>query len=142
MELISLKRSSVHSYLSYTKSIYNLKVKLVCGARPVVPDKEKAVEDLSKPQYYLSIEDRFIDPAKKEIKSNAPIIGDNVYMGPSAKIFGAISTGNNVAIGTNVVMLKDALDNATVVRVPGNALPNKGSCDMMIHGCELRNQRS
>ena len=77
------------------------------------------MEDLSKPQYYLSIEDRFIDPAKKEIKSNAPIIGDNVYIGPSAKIFGAISTGNNVAIGTNVLMLKDALDNATVVRVQG-----------------------
>ncbi len=75
-----------------------------------------------------------INTDEKEIENNAPVIGDNVYIGPGAKIFGAISIGNNVAIGANAVVLKDVPDNATIVGVPGNILPNKGSLDMVIYG--------
>lgn len=45
----------------------------------------------------------------------APTIGDNVYIGPGAKIFGAIHIGNNVRIGANCVVFEDVPDNATVV---------------------------
>lgn len=31
----------------------------------------------------------------------APVIGDNVYIGPGAKIYGAISIANNIVIGPN-----------------------------------------
>lgn len=31
--------------------------------------------------------------------TGAPILGDNVYIGPGAKLFGAIRIGNNTAIG-------------------------------------------
>ena len=48
-------------------------------------------------------------------KYNAPVIGDNVYIGPRAKIFGAIHIGNNVRIGANYVVFEDVPDNATVV---------------------------
>lgn len=44
-----------------------------------------------------------------------PAIGDNVYIGPGAKIFGNIKIGNNVRIGANCVVFENIPDNATVV---------------------------
>lgn len=38
--------------------------------------------------------------------SKAPQIGDNVYIGPGAKIYGNITIGNNIAIGANAVVHK------------------------------------
>lgn len=48
-------------------------------------------------------------------RGKAPVIGDNVYIGPGAKIFGGIHVGNNVNIGANCVVFQDVPDNATVV---------------------------
>lgn len=48
-------------------------------------------------------------------RNEVPIIGDNVYIGPGAKIFGGITIGNNVRIGANCVVFQDIPDNATVV---------------------------
>lgn len=45
----------------------------------------------------------------------APVIGDNVYIGPGAKIFGGIRVGNNARIGANCVVFQDVPDNATIV---------------------------
>lgn len=54
-----------------------------------------------------------------ETNGNAPIIGDNAYIGPGAKIFGDITIGNNVRIGANAVVFKSfAEDNLTLVGVP------------------------
>jgi acetyltransferase-like isoleucine patch superfamily enzyme len=39
-------------------------------------------------------------------KRGCPIIGDNVYIGSGAKIFGAIRIGDNSAIGANCVVTK------------------------------------
>lgn len=36
--------------------------------------------------------------------SGAPTLGDNIYIGPGAKIFGPIKLGNNIAIGANSVV--------------------------------------
>ena len=52
-------------------------------------------------------------------KRGVPVIGDNVYIAPGAKIFGKIKIGNNVKIGANAVIYKDVPDNATVVLEPG-----------------------
>lgn len=49
-----------------------------------------------------------------EWKTGAPTIGDNVWIGPGAKIFGCIHIGNNVRIGANCVVSRDVPDNATV----------------------------
>lgn len=70
----------------------------------------------------------------KSAEDNAPAIGNNVYIGPGAKIFGKIRIGDNVAIGANAVVLKDVPDNATVVGVPGRILENRGSKDMLRYG--------
>ena len=56
-----------------------------------------------------------------------PQLGDNVYIGPGAKIIGAIRIGNNVAIGANCVVTKDIPDNAVVVGIPGKVISNQGS---------------
>ena len=39
-------------------------------------------------------------------EDKAPVIGDNVYIGPGAKIFGAIVIADNIAIGANAVVNK------------------------------------
>ena len=52
-----------------------------------------------------------------------PIIGDNVFIGPGAKVFGAVKVGNNVAIGANCVVT----DNAVVVGIPGWVVSWEGS---------------
>lgn len=56
-----------------------------------------------------------------------PIIGNNVYIGPGAKIFGKIKIGNNVAIGANCVVANDIPDNSVVVGIPAKIISNDGS---------------
>lgn len=56
-----------------------------------------------------------------------PHIGDNVYIGPGAKIFGGLTIGNNAAIGANCVVTKNVPDNAVVVGVPGKIISFEGS---------------
>lgn len=48
----------------------------------------------------------------------APKIGNNVYIGPGAKIFGGITIGDNVSIGANAVVNRDVLPDQVVVGVP------------------------
>ena len=48
-------------------------------------------------------------------RGGAPVIGDNVYIGPGAKIFGDIKVGDNVNIGANCIVFQDIPDNSTVV---------------------------
>jgi hypothetical protein len=59
----------------------------------------------------------------------SPIVGDNVYIGPGAKIVGAVSIGDDVAIGANCVVTKDVPDGAVVVGVPGRVISHRGSKD-------------
>ena len=48
-----------------------------------------------------------------------PVIGDDVYIAPGAKLFGKIRVGNNVKIGANAVVWRDIPDNAIVALDPG-----------------------
>lgn len=59
--------------------------------------------------------------------SGYPIIGDNVYIAPGAKVIGAVKVGNNVAIGANCVVTKNVPDNAVVVGIPGKVISYEGS---------------
>lgn len=55
-------------------------------------------------------------------KAGCPSIGDNVYIGPGAKIVGDITIGNNAAIGANSVITKDIPNNAVAVGIPGKVI--------------------
>ena len=66
-------------------------------------------------------------------ENSAPRFGNNIYIGPGAKIFGNITIGDNVAIGANAVVSKDVPNNCTVINV-NEVLYNKGSVDMILYG--------
>ena len=55
-------------------------------------------------------------------KGGAPHIGDNVYVGPGAILYGGIKIGNNVKIGANSVVNKDVPANVTVAGVPAKII--------------------
>ena len=59
----------------------------------------------------------------------APTIGNNVYIGPGAKLFGKIAIGNNVAIGANAVVNSNIPDNVTVGGIPAKIISNKSSLE-------------
>ena len=61
-----------------------------------------------------------------------PKIGDRVFIGPGAKIFGAITIGNDVAIGANAVVMKDLPDAAVAVGIPAKVISFKGSKDYIV----------
>ena len=57
--------------------------------------------------------------------SKAPQIGDNVYIGPGAKIYGNITIGNNIAIGANTVIHKSFdEDDIMIAGNPGKKIQN------------------
>jgi serine O-acetyltransferase len=54
-----------------------------------------------------------------------PTLGDNVYVGTSALIIGAITVGDNVVIGANTTVVKDVPAGYTVVSAPVRLIPPK-----------------
>lgn len=56
-----------------------------------------------------------------------PTIGNRVFIGPGAKIFGPITIGDDVAIGANAVVNSDVPDKAVVVGVPARIVSYEGS---------------
>ena len=52
-------------------------------------------------------------------RRGVPLIGDNVYIAPGARLFGRIRIGHNVKIGANAVVNRDVPDNAILVLDPG-----------------------
>ena len=62
------------------------------------------------------------------ISDQAPCIGNNVYIGPGAKLFGAIKIADGVAIGANAVVNKSFLEeNISIAGVPAKKISDKGT---------------
>jgi serine O-acetyltransferase len=65
-------------------------------------------------------------------KGKAPILGDNIYIAPGAKIFGEIKIANNIAIGANAVVNKSfEEENITIGGVPASKINNNGSEELI-----------
>ena len=62
-----------------------------------------------------------------------PELGDNVYIGPGAKVIGNVKIGNNVAIGANAVVTKSFPDDSVVVGIPARLISTKGSVGYCIN---------
>lgn len=56
------------------------------------------------------------------VEGKAPIIGDNVYIGPNVSLIGDVRIGNNVTIGAGAVVTKNIPDNVTVAGVPAKII--------------------
>ena len=60
--------------------------------------------------------------------SKAPQIGDNVYFGPGAKVFGDIVIASNVAIAANAVVNKSFYEEGvTLGGIPATIISHKGT---------------
>lgn len=57
--------------------------------------------------------------------NGVPVIGDNCFIGASAKVLGGVTIGNNVTIAPNAVVTKDVPDNAVVAGVPAKIIKYK-----------------
>lgn len=66
-------------------------------------------------------------------KKQFPQLGNNIYMAPGSKAVGGIQIGNNVAIGTNSVVLNSIEDSGVVVGIPGKVISNHGAGDYVIN---------
>ena len=70
--------------------------------------------------------------------SLAPQIGDNVYIGPGAKLFGDIKIADSIAIGANAVVNKSFLEpGITIAGVPAKKISDKGSERLLSRGTEM-----
>lgn len=61
-------------------------------------------------------------------EKEVPQIGNNVYIGPGAKLFGKITVADGVAVGANAVVNKDCLEeNVGLSGVPATIMGRKGA---------------
>jgi serine O-acetyltransferase len=75
----------------------------------------------------------FVDPSRQSEYS--PRIGDNVYIGPGAKIYGPVKIGNNCVIGANAVVTKSFVeDGLTIAGVPAKIIARNGNGERVIKG--------
>ena len=73
----------------------------------------------------------------------APKIGNNVYIGPGAKIFGEIEISDDVAIGANAVVDKSVTESAvSIAGVPARKINAEGSRGLIIPATEILRRRN
>ena len=60
-------------------------------------------------------------------KKGAPVIGNNVFIGPGAKIIGKIRVGDGACVGANAVVTRDIEMNSVVGGIPARVLSTEGS---------------
>jgi len=61
--------------------------------------------------------------------AGCPSIGNNVYIGPGAKIIGRIHIGDNVLVGANALVVQDVAPDVTVGGVPARVVSRAGAED-------------
>lgn len=62
-----------------------------------------------------------------------PVVGNEVYLGPGAKIIGGITIGDNVAIGANAVVIDDIPANSVAAGNPAKIVSDNGAAGYIIN---------
>lgn len=71
----------------------------------------------------------------EEVHKYSPKIGDNVYIGPGAKLYGPITIGDNCTIGANAVVTRSFEESGlTLAGVPAKIIAEKGTGERVIRG--------
>lgn len=66
-----------------------------------------------------------------ELDGLAPTIGDDVYLGPGAKLYGGITVGDRASVGANAVVNDDVPAGATVAGIPAHVVSRRGSSGLL-----------
>jgi serine O-acetyltransferase len=75
-------------------------------------------------------------------KNHSPKIGNNVYIGPGAKIFGDIRIADDISIGANSVVNESFLEKGIgIAGVPARKINDLGSQGLLIKATEVISQR-
>ena len=69
------------------------------------------------------------DPA-----TNAPVLGERVYLGSGAKVIGPLRIADGAAICANTVVAFDVPENGVVLGIPGMVISRRGSGDFIYLG--------
>lgn len=65
--------------------------------------------------------------ANRGPRKGVPTLGDNVYIGPGAKVVGAVHIGDGVAVGANAVVTSDLPAYSVAVGIPARVISEQGS---------------
>jgi serine O-acetyltransferase len=77
-----------------------------------------------------------------EAYGKAPWIGDDVYFGPGAKLFGEIKVGDGAIIGANAVVNRDVPPNVAVGGVPARVIrEGVAASTLTTDGCAVAARR-
>jgi serine O-acetyltransferase len=60
-------------------------------------------------------------------RAGCPIIGNNVFIAPGAKIIGRMQIGNHALVGANAVVMNDVAPHTSVGGVPARPISHSGS---------------
>ncbi|HEV7985018.1 MAG TPA: hypothetical protein VGP20_02555 [Steroidobacteraceae bacterium] len=60
-------------------------------------------------------------------KAGSPVIGNNVYIAPGAKIIGRVKIGDYAAVGANSVVVNDVAPHTGVGGIPARPVSDQGS---------------
>lgn len=72
-----------------------------------------------------------------------PKIGNNVYIGPGAKIFGDIEIADGIAIGANSVVNKSFTEpNIAIAGIPARKINDRGSEQLVMRATEVLENQS
>jgi len=75
---------------------------------------------------------------KAGFADKTPVIGDNVYIGSGAKIFGDIVIADGIAIGANSVVNKSFTEpNVTIAGNPAKIISSKGSKGLLVEATKI-----
>ena len=70
------------------------------------------------------------------------MIGDNVYIGPGAMLFGPIRIADEIAIGANSVVNRSFEEpGITIAGAPARKVSDRGSEGLLIRGTEMAGRR-
>ena len=68
--------------------------------------------------------------------TNAPVLGERVYVGSGAKVIGPLRIADGAAICANSVVVEDVPENGVVLGIPGAIISRRGSGDFIYLGAE------